>query len=108
MDFASPICEISLTNPIPSCLLSQFYITIVVLLAFEAIIKAHQAQFYTPLTQERPAPGIIFHGIERKHADNNLLSCIKYFTNYLFYKFGLEVCTAAIDLLLLFSPVAIM
>ena len=61
------------------------------LLAFEAIIKAHQNQFYAPLMRTRPPHGIIFPDITRKLADQSLMNCVKYFANYLFYKFGLEV-----------------
>ena len=69
----------------------QYYIAIVVILAFEAIIYAHQAQYYAPESRTKPKTGIIFREIRRPDADIGLVECAKFFANYCFYKFGLEV-----------------
>lgn len=37
-------------------------------------------------------PKIIFPRITRQDADKDLLHMIKYLVNYVFYKFGIEVC----------------
>uniref|UniRef100_A0A915E8J2 Piezo-type mechanosensitive ion channel component n=1 Tax=Ditylenchus dipsaci TaxID=166011 RepID=A0A915E8J2_9BILA len=36
--------------------------------------------------------GILFPGIERGTADEDLLHCLLYFSNYFFYRFGVEIC----------------
>ena len=69
----------------------QYYIAIVVILAFEAIIYVHQAQYYAPESRTKPKTGIIFREIRRPDADIGLVECAKFFANYCFYKFGLEV-----------------
>lgn len=38
-----------------------------------------------------PMTGIVFESITQEHLDDGLVSCIKYFLSYSFYKFGLEV-----------------
>ena len=62
------------------------------MLAFEAIIKIHQAQYYNKPETPRPPLGIVFSSVKRENADDGLVSCAKYFCNYAFYKFGLQVC----------------
>ena len=69
----------------------QLYMVIVIILAFEAVIKLHQQQHFNPPTRVRPKQGIIFPNIKRENADNSLIDCAKFFANYTFYKFGLEV-----------------
>ena len=60
-------------------------------LAFEGIIWIRQAQHYNKPNVVKPKQGIIFPDIKRPDADVNLLKSIKFFANYCFYKFGLEV-----------------
>ena len=62
-----------------------------VILAFEAVIYVHQAQYYAPESRTKPKTGIIFREIRRPDADVGLVECAKFFANYCFYKFGLEV-----------------
>lgn len=65
------------------------YITLIVLLAFEAVIRAHQQQMYQ---KDKPKDGIIFPSVKREHADQGIVQCLQFMSNYGFYKFGLEVC----------------
>ncbi|KAM9440006.1 piezo-type mechanosensitive ion channel component 2 [Clarias gariepinus] len=62
------------------------------LLAFEVTIYRHQ-EFFRLRNKLAPPPfRTIFHEITRQHLDNSIISCAKYFINYSFYKFGVEVC----------------
>lgn len=61
------------------------------LLAFEVTVYRHQKYYRVRNKLSPPASRIIFHDITRQHLDNGIISCIKYFINYFFYKFGLEV-----------------
>ncbi|XP_067651571.1 piezo-type mechanosensitive ion channel component 2-like isoform X3 [Haliotis asinina] len=70
----------------------RYYLLILIIIAFESITRYHQIQYYNKPNVERPRPGIIFQDIKRPEADKNISSCLKYFANYLFYKFGLEIC----------------
>uniref|UniRef100_A0A3Q3FEP5 Piezo type mechanosensitive ion channel component 2 n=1 Tax=Labrus bergylta TaxID=56723 RepID=A0A3Q3FEP5_9LABR len=62
------------------------------LLAFEVTIYRHQEYFRLRNKLSPPAARIIFHDITRQHLDLGIISFIKYFINYFFYKFGLETC----------------
>ncbi|KAI3374769.1 hypothetical protein L3Q82_021318 [Scortum barcoo] len=62
------------------------------LLAFEVTIYRHQEYFRLRNKVSPPAARIIFHDITRQHLDLGIVSFIKYFINYFFYKFGLETC----------------
>jgi len=67
------------------------YVVVVLLLAFEALVKYHQIQC-RPLQSGHPPPaGVIFPPITRSDADSGLSSCLKFFANYGFYRVGLEV-----------------
>ncbi|XP_078337037.1 piezo-type mechanosensitive ion channel component 2-like isoform X2 [Crassostrea virginica] len=70
----------------------RYYILILVVLIFERVIFYRQARrrLYTGIA-DIPR-GVIFSGTNRENADKNLWSCAKYFANYFFYKFGLEIC----------------
>lgn len=61
------------------------------LLVFEATVHRHQLYFRLHNDLKPPPFSIIFHGITRQHLDHGILPCIKYFINFCFYKFGLEV-----------------
>ena len=61
------------------------------LLAFEVTIYRHQEYFRVRNKLSPPAAKIIFHEVTRQHLDIGIVCFIKYFVNYFFYKFGLEV-----------------
>lgn len=63
------------------------------LLAFEVTIYRHQKYYRLRNKLSPPASRIIFHDITRQHLDIGIINFIKYFVNYFFYKFGLEVYT---------------
>ncbi|KAH1182432.1 hypothetical protein KIL84_010186 [Mauremys mutica] len=68
------------------------HLTILALMVIEVTVHHHQLFYRTQNQLTPPVTGIIFDTITREHLDDGLLSCIKYFINYSFYKFGLEVC----------------
>lgn len=61
------------------------------ILAFEVTIYRHQEYFRLRNKLSPPPFRTIFHEITRQHLDNGIISCAKYFINYFFYKFGVEV-----------------
>ncbi|XP_071331067.1 piezo-type mechanosensitive ion channel component 2 [Trachinotus anak] len=61
------------------------------LLAFEVTVHRHQLYFRLHNDLKTPPFSIIFQGITRQHLDHGILPCIKYFINFCFYKFGLEI-----------------
>uniref|UniRef100_W5MGR7 Uncharacterized protein n=1 Tax=Lepisosteus oculatus TaxID=7918 RepID=W5MGR7_LEPOC len=70
------------------------HLAVLALLAFEVTVHRHQRYYRLRHGLQAPATGTLFSGITRQHLDRGLLPCIKYFVNYFFYKFGLEVCLA--------------
>ena len=75
----------------PDCPPPQSHLQILLLLVFEAIVHRRQEHHrrqhqLSPL----PAQAVCVEGT-RQQLDRDLLSCIKYFINFFFYKFGLEV-----------------
>ncbi|XP_076734493.1 piezo-type mechanosensitive ion channel component 2 [Maylandia zebra] len=61
------------------------------LLVFESTVHRHQLYFRLNNSLKPPPFSIIFQGITRQHLDHGILPCIKYFINFFFYKFGLEI-----------------
>ncbi|XP_035801250.1 piezo-type mechanosensitive ion channel component 2 isoform X1 [Amphiprion ocellaris] len=61
------------------------------LLVFEATIHRHQLYYRLHNDLKPPPFSIIFQGITRQHLDHGILPCIKYFINFFYYKFGLEI-----------------
>ncbi|KAM4609898.1 piezo-type mechanosensitive ion channel component 2 [Polymixia lowei] len=61
------------------------------LLVFEATVHRHQLYYRLHNDLKDPPFSILFQGITRQHLDHGLLPCIKYFINFFFYKFGLEI-----------------
>ncbi|KAH0617821.1 hypothetical protein JD844_016445 [Phrynosoma platyrhinos] len=62
------------------------------ILAFEVTIYRHQEYYRCRNNLTAPETKTIFHDITRLHLDDGVISCLKYFINYFFYKFGLESC----------------
>ncbi|KAH0619690.1 hypothetical protein JD844_000601 [Phrynosoma platyrhinos] len=72
--------------------LVQNHLQVLVLLVFEAIVYRCQ-EYYRKQHQLVPPPTqTVFEDGNRENLDKGLLYCIKYFVNYAFYKFGLEIC----------------
>ena len=67
------------------------HIAIILFLVFRELIKIRQFLHRKRNRLEEPPQGILFPGIDRVHADEDLLHCLLYFSNYFFYKFGVEV-----------------
>lgn len=65
------------------------------ILAFEVTIYRHQEYYRGRNNLTAPVSKTIFHDITRLHLDDGLVNCAKYFINYFFYKFGLEVSLLA-------------
>ncbi|KAL6097437.1 uncharacterized protein ACO6RY_12985 [Pungitius sinensis] len=65
---------------------------ILALLAFEVTVYRHQELYRLRRNEVPPPTKTLFHDITRRHLDDSVLSCVKYFLNYFFYKFGLETC----------------
>lgn len=61
------------------------------LLAFEVTVYRHQELYRLRGNKVPPPTKTIFHDITRPHLDDGVFSCVKYFLNYFFYKFGVEV-----------------
>ncbi|XP_058135566.1 LOW QUALITY PROTEIN: piezo-type mechanosensitive ion channel component 1 [Dasypus novemcinctus] len=70
----------------------QNHLQVLLLLVFEAMVYRRQEHFRR---QRQPAPlpaqAVCADGT-RRNLDRDLLSCLKYFINFFFYKFGLEIC----------------
>ncbi|XP_007433600.1 piezo-type mechanosensitive ion channel component 2 isoform X1 [Python bivittatus] len=62
------------------------------ILAFEVTVYRHQEYYRCHNNLTAPETKTIFHDITRLHLDDGIVSCLKYFINYFFYKFGLESC----------------
>ena len=80
------------------------------ILAFEVTIYRHQEYYRGRNNLMAPVSKTIFHDITRLHLDDGLINCAKYFINYFFYKFGLEVSFFADIYFFLFSvkvPIAV-
>lgn len=69
----------------------QYNLMMLALLAFEVTIYRHQELYRLRRNEVPPPTRTLFHDITRHHLDNGVLSCVKYFLNYYFYKFGMEV-----------------
>uniref|UniRef100_A0A672G1W0 Uncharacterized protein n=1 Tax=Salarias fasciatus TaxID=181472 RepID=A0A672G1W0_SALFA len=67
------------------------HLMVLALLVFEATVHRHQLYFRLRNDLKPPPFSIIFQGITRTHLDHGVLPCIKYFINFGYYKFGLEI-----------------
>ncbi|XP_069071947.1 piezo-type mechanosensitive ion channel component 1 isoform X2 [Pleurodeles waltl] len=70
----------------------QNHLLVLMLLVFEAIVYRHQEYYRKRYQLLPPGTQTIFEGVSREQLDQGILSCAKYFMNYFFYKFGLEIC----------------
>ncbi|XP_049912684.1 piezo-type mechanosensitive ion channel component 2-like [Epinephelus moara] len=70
----------------------RYNLMMLALLAFEVTVYRHQELYRLRRNEVPPPTRTLFHDITRRHLDDSVLSCIKYFLNYFFYKFGLETC----------------
>ena len=70
---------------------SQYNLMMLGLLAFEVTVYRHQQLYRLRHKKVPPPTRTLFPDITRRQLDDNVLSCLKYFLNYFFYKFGLEV-----------------
>ncbi|XP_059849053.1 piezo-type mechanosensitive ion channel component 1 isoform X2 [Hypanus sabinus] len=70
----------------------QNHLLLLMLLVFEITVYRHQEHFRKHNQLPPPATGTIFPEVTRQHLDESVISCAKYFSNFFFYKFGLEVC----------------
>ncbi|XP_062033250.1 piezo-type mechanosensitive ion channel component 1 isoform X2 [Lepus europaeus] len=70
----------------------QNHLQILLLLVFEAVVYRRQ-EHYRRQHQLAPLPAQAVCAAGTRHSlDQDLLSCLKYFVNFFFYKFGLEIC----------------
>ncbi|XP_060920541.1 piezo-type mechanosensitive ion channel component 2-like [Labrus mixtus] len=70
----------------------KYNLMMLALLAFEVTVYRHQELYRLRHDQVPPSTRTLFHDITRRQLDDSLMSCVKYFLNYFFYKFGLETC----------------
>ncbi|KAL7984405.1 hypothetical protein Chor_002975 [Crotalus horridus] len=68
------------------------------ILAFEVTIYRHQEYYRCHNNLTAPETKTIFHDITRLHLDDGIVNCLKYFINYFFYKFGLEITHGEIQM----------
>ncbi|MGH0126155.1 UNVERIFIED_CONTAM: hypothetical protein FKN15_026124 [Acipenser sinensis] len=68
------------------------HLLVLMLLVFEATVYRHQAHYYQQQQTSPTATHTIFREVSQEHLDRSVLDCVKYFINYWFYKFGLEIC----------------
>lgn len=69
----------------------QNHLLILGLLVVDVTVHRHQVYHYLHLNLKPPLKGTIFNNVTWQHLDHGILPCLKYFCNYFFYKFGLEV-----------------
>ncbi|KAI1235616.1 hypothetical protein IHE44_0002498, partial [Lamprotornis superbus] len=68
------------------------HLQVLLLLVFEAVVYRRQQYHRKQHQLVAPVTETIFEDISREHLDLGLVSCAKYFINYFYYKFGLEIC----------------
>ncbi|XP_007887509.2 piezo-type mechanosensitive ion channel component 1 isoform X1 [Callorhinchus milii] len=68
------------------------HLVLLTLLVFEVTVYRHQQHFRKRDQLSSPLVHLIFQDITRQDLDKGLVSCAKYFINFFFHKFGLEIC----------------
>uniref|UniRef100_A0A8C4XAH1 Piezo type mechanosensitive ion channel component 1 (Er blood group) n=1 Tax=Erpetoichthys calabaricus TaxID=27687 RepID=A0A8C4XAH1_ERPCA len=68
------------------------HLLVLMLLVFEATVYRHQSHYYLQHQTSPAATEAVFPEASRENLDYGVLRCVKYFVNYCFYKFGLEIC----------------
>ncbi|CAH1388772.1 unnamed protein product [Nezara viridula] len=76
------------------------YIAIILIVTFHAVVLTRQNYQRHLKGRSLVRPLIIFPGITFVHAEKNLLYCVKYLINYVFYRFGIELCLIACVILI--------
>ncbi|KAI4545141.1 hypothetical protein MG293_005407 [Ovis ammon polii] len=61
------------------------------ILAFKVTIYCHQEYYQGWNNLSTPVSKTIYHNITRLQLDDGLVNCARYFINYFFHKFGLEI-----------------
>lgn len=69
----------------------QNHLQVLLLLVFEAVVYRRQQYYRKQHQLVAPVTESIFEDVSRDHLDRGLVPCAKYFLNYFYYKFGLEV-----------------
>ncbi|KAJ1058093.1 hypothetical protein K5549_015415 [Capra hircus] len=62
------------------------------ILAFKVTIYCHQEYYQGWNNLSTSVSKTIFHNITRLQLDDGLVNCARYFINYFFHNFGLEIC----------------
>lgn len=76
------------------------YIGILVVTTLRKIIRIRQCFHRKVHSESLDTPQIMFPSITREDADKGVPQCLKFFFNYGFYKFGVEVCLIGIVVLI--------
>ncbi|KAI5628967.1 piezo-type mechanosensitive ion channel component 1, partial [Silurus asotus] len=76
-------------NAILPCL--QNYLFILGLLVFDVTVHRHQLYHCLHFNLKPSPKGTIFNNVTWQHLDHGIPPCFRYFCNYFFYKFGLEI-----------------
>ncbi|KAL6456500.1 hypothetical protein MHYP_G00350440 [Metynnis hypsauchen] len=71
--------------------LKENHLLILGLLVFDVTVHRHQLYHRLHNDLKTPPKGAIFQNVTWQHLDHGVLPCLKYFCNYFFYKFGLEM-----------------
>ncbi|XP_043104872.1 piezo-type mechanosensitive ion channel component 2 [Puntigrus tetrazona] len=68
------------------------HLLILGLLVFDVTVHRHQLHHRLQNGLKETHSSIIFQDVTHQHLDHGIMPSLKYFANYFFYKFGLEVC----------------
>ncbi|XP_021264227.1 piezo-type mechanosensitive ion channel component 1 isoform X2 [Numida meleagris] len=70
----------------------QNHLLVLLLLVLEAVVYRRQEYYRKQHQLAVPITETIFEDVSREQLDHGLVTCAKYFLNYFYYKFGLEIC----------------